>query len=219
MTILLGSILTPGIVRDYLIKLGLWSSQEIQCPELKAEEMKLFLILVSLCKIRIFMVQENDEKPRRIAITSVVPSFIQFHSVIIFEDHLTLKCNAQSLFLLLLQTTENCKKTISSRKEGDEMDCCIHVVGSIMNMEKIIVAFGNLTYEVTGILKAIHTVILFCSVFSIPYPNRSATLWKFIRRYFYDFHGESVSNATLAFITDLNSATNESLQLELPTQT
>lgn len=77
----LGDIITEGIFKDYLVKMGLWESAEPLNCLLTKESYKLFLLLTVFVKAGIQMTPDDDGKNKRIAISEAVLAFVKFHKV------------------------------------------------------------------------------------------------------------------------------------------
>ncbi|XP_060868106.1 uncharacterized protein LOC132943234 isoform X2 [Metopolophium dirhodum] len=97
--------------------------------------------------------------------------------------------DSQNTFIIEASTPLELEVIIEKlKKQENNIQPCILVVGSLLNPKQIIVYFDDVKYKLFSVFKAIDICFKLFHVFNLEYPYESSNVWLFLQNYFYEIN-------------------------------
>jgi len=97
--------------------------------------------------------------------------------------------DSQNTFIIEATTPLELEVIIEKlKKQENNIQPCILVVGSLLNPKQILVYFDDVRYKLFSVYKAVDICFKLFHVFNLEYPNESSNVWLFLQVYFYEIH-------------------------------
>eukprot|EP00102_Acyrthosiphon_pisum_P019773 XP_016656983.1 PREDICTED: uncharacterized protein LOC107882702 [Acyrthosiphon pisum] len=95
--------------------------------------------------------------------------------------------DSQQSYVLIAQTAAELEALLNSKKvNGNSIQPCLLIVGTISEPSQIMVYFDNIKYKVFSIVRAIDICFKIFHVFNLEYPIQSLDVWLFIQKFYFN---------------------------------
>lgn len=95
--------------------------------------------------------------------------------------------DSQQSYILIAQTAAELEALLNSKKgNGNNIQPCLLIVGTISEPSQIMVYFDNIKYKVFSVVRAIDICFKIFHVFNLEYPIQSLNVWLFIQKLYFN---------------------------------
>jgi len=97
--------------------------------------------------------------------------------------------DSQNTFIIVASTPMELEVIIDKlKKQENNIQPCILVVGSLLDPKQILVYFDDIKYKLFTVFKAVDICFKLFHVFNLEYPHESSNVWLFLQNYFYEIN-------------------------------